>query len=147
MPGHASEAPVEELGEVRPDEELDPAPVVYQNMATQYGVRMPDGTELWAIVTITVRYNTVEVEPVQTTPEGRPFHGLDLASLERERYQAVPGPATAAFRDMLWGLASAAYVDVDAYAGQVTLVYREVGLSVDTVSRAVPAVDLLERLD
>lgn len=138
----------EDLVEVRPEEELDPAATAFH--FTQYGVKMPDGTDLWAPLSVTVLGTThgitVDGVAVQTTREGAPFHGLDLVRLEEERRTGNPGPVTEDFRAALWALAGSVYMDPEAYGAGVSVVLREVTVAVGDVRASVPSAEHLRVL-
>ena len=140
MAGQTSEA----LVEVRPEEELDPEATAFH--FTQYGVKMPDGTDLWAPLTISVLGSTLDAESIQTTREGAPFHGLDLVRLEEERRTGNPGPVTEDFRAALWALAGSVYMDPEAYGAGVSVVLREVTVAVGDVRASVPSAEHLRVL-
>lgn len=113
---------------------------------TQFGVRMPDGTEIWAPLNLSVNGQVVDVDSTQTTGQGKPFAGVDLRRLEEERVRNTPGPYSEAFQSALWTMAGSVYMDPDDYAKLVSVIQREVTLSVGRGRLSVPVTEHMRAL-
>lgn len=97
---------------------------------TQFGLRMPDNTTLWAPLFLRVAGEIITASETAHTEDELPLHSVDLAGVVREHERKTPGPATLQLHEELDKLALAAYMPVEEYRERVFVVQRELLLTV-----------------